>query len=200
MKVYNKINDDILHEIVDVLNKDGLIIIPTDTVYGVACNIFSDKAIEKIYNLKKRSINKPIGILTDSEEKLSMVVDELNDLEKKLMNEYFPGALTIICKKKKNISDLLTANKDTIGIRIPNDEMALNILKSYPYPLAVTSANISGEKTCTDIQELINIFDESIDIIIDGGKRNHLASTIVQINNDNLSVLRQGNIKIKEDL
>lgn len=196
MKVYNEINDNIIKEIVNTLECDGLIIIPTDTVYGIACNAFSDKAIEKIYNIKKRNMNKPIGILTNSEEKLLMVVDELKDIEKKLIKDYFPGQLTIICKKKQNISNILTANKETIGIRIPNDEIALKILSSYPYPLAVTSANISGEKSCIDIGELIKTFKDSVDIVIDGGKRDNLASTIIQVENNKISIIRQGNIQI----
>ena len=100
MKIYNSINDSILNEINDVLDKDGLIIFPTDTVYGIACNAFSDIAIKKLFLAKNRSFDKPIGVLTDSVDKIDMIVKNISDLEKELVSKYFPGNLTIIFDKK----------------------------------------------------------------------------------------------------
>ena len=175
MKIYKSINDKIINEIVDVLNSDGLIIFPTDTVYGIACNAFSDKALIKLFNAKKRSFDKPINVLTNSIDKI----------------------LTIILNKKKGISNILTANKNTIGVRIPNNEVALKILSNYPYPLAVTSANISGFNVGTKLDDLIDIFKDKVDVIIDGGILKSIPSTIVRIENNNINILRQGNLKIE---
>lgn len=196
MKIYNRIDNTIIKEIKAILDNDGLIIIPTDTVYGIACNAFSDYAIEKLFQVKKRDRNKPINVLSDSIEKLKIVVKEFNEVENKLIKKFFPGALTIICQKRDNISNLLTANLKTIGIRIPNNDIALKILASYPYPLAVTSANISGEKTDTNIKELISDFADNVDIFIDGGYISNLASTIVKTDNNYITVLRQGDVVI----
>ena len=196
MKIYNQIDNKIIEEIKSILDNDGLIIIPTDTVYGIACNAFSDKAINKLFKVKQRDKNKPINVLSNSIEKLKMVVKDFNYIENKLIKKYFPGALTIICQKKENVSSVLTANLKTIGIRIPNNDITLNILAGYPYPLAVTSANISGEKTDTNIQEILNDFKDNIDIFIDGGDINNLASTIVKIDNNQIIVLRQGDIVV----
>lgn len=197
MKIYKSINDKIINEIVDVLNSDGLIIFPTDTVYGIACNAFSDKALIKLFNAKKRSFDKPINVLTNSIDKINLVVDSINDIERELINKYLPGDLTIILNKKKGISNILTANKNTIGVRIPNNEVALKILSNYPYPLAVTSANISGFNVGTKLDDLIDIFKDKVDVIIDGGILKSIPSTIVRIENNNINILRQGNLKIE---
>lgn len=114
------------------------------------------------------------------------------------MDNYFPGNLTIIFDKKINVSNLLTANKPTIGVRIPNNEIALKILSVYPYPLATTSANISGEETGIEVKDFIYDFKDKVDIIIDGGKTNSIPSTIVRVENSKINVLREGSLKIDE--
>ena len=188
MKIYKEINNKILKEIVDVLDRDGLIIFPTDTVYGIACNAFSEEAIKKLFKAKQRSFDKPINV----------VVEEINNKEKELINKYFPGNLTIIFNKKKEVSNLLTANKPTIGVRIPDNKIALAILKSYPYPLATTSANISGNETGTKVEDFIDSFKETVDIVIDQGESKDLPSTIVRVENNEIIVLREGSLKIKK--
>ncbi len=198
MKVYKDINNNILKEIVNVLDNDGLIIFPTDTVYGIACNAFSENAIKKLFKAKERSFDKPINVLVDSKEKIDLVVKNINSIEKELINKYFPGNLTIIFDKKKEVSNLLTANKPTIGVRIPNNKVALSILKSYPYPLATTSANISGKETGTRVEDFIDSFKDTVDIVIDQGLSNDIPSTIVRVENNEIKVLREGSLKIKK--
>lgn len=196
MKIYNSINDSILNEINDVLDKDGLIIFPTDTVYGIACNAFSEIAIKKLFLAKNRSFDKPIGVLTDSNEKINMIVKNINEKEKELIDKYLPGNLTIIFDKKENVSNLLTSNKSTIGVRIPNNEIALQILRNYKYPLATTSVNLAGKKEGTEVSDFIDEFKDKVDIIIDGGKTNEIPSTIVRVENDKINILREGSLKI----
>lgn len=196
MKIYNSINDSILNEINDVLDKDGLIIFPTDTVYGIACNAFSEIAIKKLFLAKNRSFDKPIGVLTDSVDKIDMIVKNISDLERELISKYFPGNLTIIFDKKETVSNLLTANKSTIGVRIPNNEIALQILRNYKYPLATTSVNLASKKEGTEVSDFIDEFKDKVDIIIDGGKTNEIPSTIVRVENDKINILREGSLKI----
>ncbi len=198
MKIYKSIDNSIIKKINKVLDNDGLIIFPTDTVYGIACNSYSEKAIKKIFDAKKRSYDNPIGVLTDSISKINLVVEEINETEEKLINKYFPGNLTIIFKKKKNVSNLLTANKDTIGVRIPNNDIALKILSNYKYPLATTSVNISNKEAGTELNDFIDEFKDKVEIIIDGGKSNDIPSTIVKVDNNNISVIRKGSLRIDE--
>ncbi len=197
MKIYDEINENVLNELVDILNNDGLIIFPTDTVYGIACNSFSDKAIKKLYLAKNRSFDKPIGVLTDSMSKINLVVENISSVEKELIDKYFPGNLTIIFNKKKSVSDLLTSGNSTIGVRIPNNEIALSILKSYPYPLATTSVNLAGKKDGTRVSDFISDFKDKVDIIIDGGITKEVPSTIVRVENDKLNIIRQGDFIVK---
>ena len=108
-----------------------------------------------------------------------------------------PGALTIILNKKNNVSNVLTSNLDTVGVRIPNNEIALRILGKLDYPLATTSANISGMEAAVKIDDIIQVFNNKVDIIVDGGITDlKKSSTIVKIENNEIKVLREGTIKI----
>ncbi len=194
----DEIDEEELQKVIKVLNNDGVIIFPTDTVYGLACNAFSDRAINKIFDMKKRARYKPICVLTDSVDKINKVATTTK-LEEKLIDKYMPGALTIILNKKDKVSDLLTAGLDTIGVRIPDNNIALKILENFPYPLATTSANESGEEAGVDINDFITYFDGKVDIIIDGGKTKlQKASTIIKVEDDDIKVIREGNLKIEE--
>lgn len=196
MKIYNYIDKKILEEIVNVLDNDGLIIFPTDTVYGIACNSFSESAIKKIYSAKKRSLDKPICVLTNSIDKINMVVNNISSKEKELIDKYMPGNLTIVFNKKNIVPDILTTNKNTIGVRIPNNDIALKILSSYPNPLAVTSVNISGNKCGTSLNDFVDEFSDKVDIIIDSGICNDTPSTIIKVIDNEIEILRHGSLNI----
>jgi L-threonylcarbamoyladenylate synthase len=197
MKYIKDLGEENINYIVDILNKDGVIIIPTDTVYGLACNAFSDKAIEKLFAFKKRDKDKPINVLTNSIDKIKKVTKDINDKEFELMTKYFPGDLTIILNKQEHISNLLTANLSTIGVRIPNNKIALKILEAYPNPLAVTSVNISGTSPGLEVNDFINEF-KNVEIIVDGGRSKiGKPSTIIRVENNKIKVLRQGNLIVE---
>lgn len=195
----NKINDEELAQVIETINNNGLVIFPTDTVYGLACNCFSKEAINKIFEIKKRDKGKPINLLTNSVEKIHMVTDNISEKELKLIKKYMPGALTIIFNKNNMTPDILTSGLKTIGVRIPNNEIALKILEKIEYPLATTSANLSGEDAGTEIDNFKNIFNGKVDIIIDGGESDlKKASTIIRVEDDKIITLREGNIKITD--
>ena len=202
MKVFywkNKINEDELQEVINVIKKGGIIAFPTDTVYGLACDCFNSEAIKKIFRIKERPAYKPINVLTDSVEKMYKVVDSINNKELELIGKYMPGDLTIILNKNEKVPSILTAGIDTIGVRIPNNAIALKILESSKNPLAVTSANKSGKSSGLEVADFINTFKDDIDIIIDGGKTpTVVASTIIKVVDGKIKVLRQGNINIEE--
>ena len=110
-----------------------------------------------------------------------------------------PGALTIILDKKENVSNVLTSNLSTIGVRIPNNEIALKILKNVENPIATTSANISGNQAGVEINDFINTFKNKVDIIIDGGETDlKISSTIIKLNENKIDILREGTVKIEE--
>ena len=193
------INEEELKRVVNILDNDGIIVFPTDTVYGIGCNCFSTKAIKKIFIYKNRPNNKPINVLTNNYRKILSVAKEIKPKEKELINKYMPGALTIILKKNEAVPSLLTANLDTVGVRIPSNSIALKILESINYPLATTSANISGEESGIKLADFEVNFADKVDAIIDGGESElKVSSTIVQVDDkDNIKILRQGTLKIK---
>ena len=154
--------------------------------------------MKKLFAFKNRPLSKPINVLTDSLEKIETVAKELKPKEKELIEKYLPGDLTIIVDKKENVPDLLTANLNTVGVRIPNHEMALKILESYPYPLATTSVNLAGESPGIEVEDFLEEFKDKVDIIVDGGKSPiGVASTIVRVENDEIKILREGNLKVE---
>ena len=198
MKYIKELNKDNLKEIIEVLDNDGVIIFPTDTVYGIGCNQFSIKALNKLFEFKQRDYTKPINVLTDSIDKIKLVSTNISSKEMEIMNKYFPSDLTIILNKKDNVPDILTANLNTIGVRIPNSDIALTILKEYKYPIATTSVNISGEKPSLEVKDFYDDFKDKVDIIVEGGKSKiGIPSTIIKIENNNVNVLRQGNLKVE---
>lgn len=196
----NNVDESELNKIKEILDNDGVIIFPTDTVYGIACNCFSEKAIKKVFDIKKRPENKPINVLSNNLDKIKLVSKNINEKEKFLIDKYMPGALTIILDKNEKVPDILTAGLDTIGVRIPKNNISLRILENVSYPLATTSANISGDSAGIKITDFLKEFDGVVDAIIDGGETDlKVASTIVRVESDNkLKIIREGTLKIKE--
>lgn len=188
-----------LQEVVKCLDEGGIIIFPTDTVYGIACNAYEEESIKEIFEMKHRDYTKPINVLTDSVEKIKEIA-KLSKKEQELVEKYMPGALTTILDKKESLPSILTANLDTVGVRIPNHEIALRILNSVNYPLATTSANSSGEKDGVKIEDFIEEFKGKVDYIIDGGPTKiQVASTIIRVEEEAIKILREGSIKIEEN-
>ena len=196
----NNVDESELNKIKEILDNDGVIIFPTDTVYGIACNCFSEKAIKKVFDIKKRPENKPINVLSNNLDKIKLVSKNISEKEEFLINKYMTGALTIILDKNEKVSDILTAGLDTIGVRIPKNNISLRILENVSYPLATTSANISGDSAGIKITDFLKEFDGVVDAIIDGGETDlKVASTIVRVESDNkLKIIREGTLKIKE--
>ncbi|MGL5902810.1 MAG: L-threonylcarbamoyladenylate synthase [Cetobacterium sp.] len=182
-----------------ILNEDGIIIYPTDTVYGVGAKIDSLKGLKKIYDAKERAFSSPlIALLSKVEylETISNVDKKTKQIVDKLANKFWPGALTIILNKKDNVPDIMVSSGKTIGIRIPALKLAQEIIESVGGILATTSANISGEKTPKSYEELDSNFKNRADIVIAGGKSMlGIESTILDLTTDTPLIIREGAIK-----
>lgn len=174
-----------------VIMNGGIIALPTDTVYGLAADPFNRKAIEKLYKIKTRSDNKPIALLVSSKNAVSKFAKTIPPLAKKLMDKNWPGALTIIFDKKSTVPDRLTAGMPSIAIRMPDNKIALSLIKACGGALAVTSANVSGEKPAVNASEVSDI--DGIDLLVDGGKcKIGKASSVVMVKGNSVEVLRKG--------
>lgn len=196
----NVIKNNELDEVVDIIKRDGIIVFPTETVYGIGGNALSESVIKKIYNIKKRPQEKALNILVKNKEEIEKYAYISNELEEKIIDSFMPGPITIILKKKKSqISDLLTANNDTIGIRIPDNNIVKRILEECNLPLAVPSANISGKPSSIRLEEIKPDFDNKVEAFIDGGIcAEKIPSTIVKVIDGKVKILREGVISIED--
>lgn len=186
-----------MKEIVKVIRDGGIVIMPTDTIYGIIADATNEDAIRRVYDIKKRDGNKPILMLVNSYEMLDKYVMNVNDIERKLMDNIWPGPLTMILKKK-NVSDLLTGGLDTVGIRYPDNKMLIDIMNEIDVPLLSTSVNVSGEKSATNIEYINEDILSNVDYVFDDGECNGVASTIVVVEDKEVKVLREGSIKLSE--
>lgn len=178
------------------LNKNldnKVIIFPTDTVYGIGCKYQDITSVKKIYDIKNRDYSRPMAILCYSLEQVKQVVAKDVRFDEKL-TKYWPGKLTLIFKKNPSISDIITAGKATVGVRIPNNSIALNLLQKHG-PMVVTSLNESNEPAITKFKDALN-YQSKVDYIIEGGDLHNKPSTVYDTINK--KVLRQGDIKISE--
>ena len=183
------------------LKKGELIIYPTDTVYGVG-GVLKEDTLKKIYEAKTRSFSSPLIALINSLDKvdeIAIISDEHREKINKLIERFWPGGLTIILKKRENVPAIMVSNGETVGVRMPNHKLALDIIESAGGILATTSANISGEATPSSFVEISPIFKERVDIVIDGGKCPiGTASTIIDMSKSKISILREGSISKEE--
>lgn len=181
------------------LINDGVIIYPTDTVYGVGASIDSLKGLCKIYEIKERDFKSPlIALLSKVEyvEKIAIIDEEKKIIIEKLANKFWPGALTIILNKKETVPDIIVSGGKTIGVRIPDLKLAQEIIERIGGILPTTSANISGEKTPRSFEELSEEFKKRVDIVVDGGKSPlGMESTILDLTKTFPKILREGAIK-----
>ncbi|MGL5413888.1 MAG: L-threonylcarbamoyladenylate synthase [Cetobacterium sp.] len=198
-RIVFKENNIDLEVIKNKLNNDGIIIYPTDTVYGVGASINSLKGLQKIYEAKERNFSSPlIALLSKVEyiEKIAIIDEEKKIIIEKLAGEFWPGALTIILNKKDNVPGIMVSNGETVGVRIPALKLAQDIIESVGGVLPTTSANISGEKTPRSFEELDEKFKERVEVIVDGGKSPlGIESTILDLTKTLPKILREGAIK-----
>ena len=192
---YNK-ND--LSEAVNIIKNGGIIIYPTDTLYGIGCNPFDPSAIRKLNKLKKRS-NKPLPVLCSDLNHAENLV-YLGELGKKLASRFWPGGLTIIAKNMMdNLPMELIGNSGGVGVRIPNHEGALKIISCCGGKLVATSANISGRETAQTPEEIRCIFEDKFDVLIYGDyKPSGVQSTVVDVVNGTARIIREGIVSTKE--
>lgn len=192
-KIYNENEID---ELVYILKNDGVISVPTDTVYGLCGKIGSKKAHEKLLEIKERAINKAFPIMCADERQVREIgiVDE--NVEK-LISTFMPGPITLILEKNENLDDYITNGKDTIAVRIATTKALVELIRKVGTPIFMTSANKSGEPECKNIAEI-----EKLSPLLDGilyGKYSFgKASTIVDCRFGEIKIIRKGPISEKE--
>lgn len=184
-----------LKEAADLIKNGGLVLFPTETVYGLGTNGLDENAIKKIYIAKGRNQGNPINLLVNDMEMVNLIARNISKLEYKLMETFFPGPFTIILNKKDIVPDVLTANQDTVGVRMPSGIIAKKLVELACIPIAAPSANLSGKPSGTNFDDLYHDFKDKVDFMIDDGNSTiGIESTIVRVIDGIPHILRPGSI------
>ena len=190
--VYNGVMYDVVKKAVSALENDGVIIHPTDTCYGFAASIFSEKGVARLYDIKQMPETKPIAILVGSLEQ-AREFGIFNEVAEKLVKKHWPGALTMIVKRSEKLPQHINPGNETIGIRFLHHELTEAIIRELGHPIVTTSANKSGEPEAYSFAML----KVSADFVIDGGALPHVkASTVVDCSQGTAIVIRKGPVDI----
>ena len=181
---------DLISQAVRVLQRDGLVVYPTETIYGLGGDALSENAIQKVYEAKQRPLSQPISVAVSDRDMLGAIAVVPADAEE-FLERFLPGPVTVVLKAKSYLPSILTGGTDMIGIRIPAHETALSIISAFDGPITATSANFHGEK------DPVVPGDVHVphDLLIDGGRLPGTPSTVVDL--VNRRVLRAG-AKIEE--
>ncbi|MBW6408904.1 L-threonylcarbamoyladenylate synthase [Clostridium weizhouense] len=197
--VVNNIFDDQekIKEAAEVIKEGGIVAFPTETVYGLGADALNEESVKKIFIAKGRPQDNPL-IVHVASKNIDSLVESIPEVAQKLMDKFWPGPLTIILKKKDIIPNMTSANLDSIGIRMPNDEIALKLIELSETVIAAPSANISGRPSPTDVQRCIEDLDGKVDCIVGGHKSIiGVESTIVDCTVNPPLVLRPGGITLE---
>lgn len=184
---------DILVNIANLLKKGGIIIYPTETLYGLGCDALNEEAVKKVFKLKGRDFKKPLPVIIHNLSLLKEIVEEITPLGKSLIDRFWPGPLTLIFKASAKVPDILTAGTKKIGVRISSNKLATDIVSFLSSPISATSANFSDDKASNRIDEIPEKLKKEVDIVIDYGKLSqNLGSTIVDVSENKIKIIREG--------
>ncbi len=184
---------------VKILNKGGIIVFPTDTAFGIGCRIDSQKAIERLFQIRKRPTNMAAPVLVSSLQMAKKYWEaDTQEVEEKLISRYWPGALTIVLAANKSlVPDLVRGGGETVGIRMPQYNQILEVIEKVGVPILAPSANIHGEQTPYSKNMLNKYIVQSVDLVLDGKCTLKNASTVVDCTQKPWKVLRYGALDIK---
>ena len=187
-----------LSKAVELLNNEELVAIPTETVYGLAGNIFSEKAVKAIFETKERPFFNPLIVHIPNIDYLETIVEAVPEKAKLLAEAFWPGPITLVLKKKSIIPDLITGGKDTVAVRIPNHPLTLDLLSKLDFPLAAPSANPFNRISPTKAEHVESYFKDKIKMVLDGGAcKSGIESTIIGFENGEPIIYRLGSTSIE---
>ena len=193
-------NYEKIKEPAQAIKQGNLVLFPTETVYGIGANALDEKAVKKIYEAKGRASDNPLIAHISNLEMLKKLVTEIGKTEKKLIEKFWPGPLTIIFNKSNIVPNIITAGLETVAIRMPSNEIAKRLIEYSGVPIAAPSANISGKPSGTVVEDILEELDGKVEYIIDGGMVDiGLESTVIRVIDGKVHILRPGKIT-KEDI
>lgn len=185
----DEIDGNIIDEAIDVLAHGGIVLYPTDTVYGLGANIFDARAVKRVFEIKQRSPLKPLSILVSDVGAIDLVA-KVSLSQKELINAHLPGPYTFILEKRKIVPRVVTSGSKYVGVRVPDNQIACRLASIFP--ITTTSANLSDEDVLSNPDEILDQLGCDVDLVIDVGdlKSNH-ASKIVDLTRRNPKIIRK---------
>ena len=190
---------EIFDRVISILNRGGLIALPTDTVYGLAVDPWNGEAVSKLFKVKSRSGLKSIPVLLRGEAAINEVAVEVPERVRTIAEKFWPGPLTIVVRRKSELPSEISAT-DTIGVRVPDHKFANTLLRMYG-PIAATSANLSGQPAASSAEQVVSSLSGMIDLIVDGGESaGGVSSTVVDFTANAPELLREGPISLESVL
>ena len=182
----------------ELAKKGGLVAFPTETVYGLGTNAFKEDAVRRLFEVKRRPPDNPVSVLVSDFESVERLA-EINEVASKLMEEFFPGPLTVVMKAKSEVPEIVTAGTGRVAVRMPDHPIALKIVEFAEVPLATPSANVSGRPSPTKAEHVLQDFEGKIDLLIDGGETGiGIESTVVDTTTYPPKILRLGAIAVED--
>lgn len=193
----NSPNPNAVEIAAEIIRNHGVVVVPTETVYGLVCSVFDSQAINKIYEIKGRTFTKPLPVFFKDIEQIKHVV-RVNCIPQtgmKLFETFSPGPLTVVLKCGTNFPESVTGESETVGIRIPRSSLILDIINQIGQPLASTSANLSDKPSHIDSKEVISELGDKVDLVLDSGIcGSGKPSTVVDLTGEQPKILRTGEI------
>jgi tRNA threonylcarbamoyl adenosine modification protein (Sua5/YciO/YrdC/YwlC family) len=181
----------LIDKTVEVLKEGGVIAYPTDTIYGFGCDMYNKKAIQRIYQIKKRDLKKPFSFICSDLKNISLYAQVTNQAYK-IMKRWLPGPYTFILLGTKLVPKIMLTKRKTVGIRVPNNNISLALVKGLGNPIISTSVGFSGGEILSDPSFIGETFGSQIDLTIDGGLLANRPSTIISLIDDKIEVVREG--------
>ncbi len=181
----------LVRRVVEALAQGAVISYPTDTVYGIGCDIFSKSGIERIYQLKDRSRKKPLSFICSDLKDISRYA-QVSDTAYRIMRKHLPGPYTFILEATKEVPRIMMSKRRTVGIRVPDNPICLALVEELMHPIITTSANVSDMSPICDPREIDQKMGKVLDLVVDGGALPNVPSTVIDLSSETPYVIREG--------
>lgn len=199
LNMKENINLDEINYASNLIINGKLVIFPTETVYGIGANGLDEEAVRNIFIAKGRAQDNPLILHVSDISMIERIAKNINNIERKLIDIFFPGPLTIVLERREIVPDVVTGGLNTVGIRMPSNKIANLLIKHANTPIAAPSANVSGRPSGTNINDIIDELGEKVSCIIDGGDTDiGVESTVIRVINNKIKILRPGKITIED--
>ncbi|QZA58818.1 L-threonylcarbamoyladenylate synthase [Candidatus Rhabdochlamydia porcellionis] len=193
------LNSNRLYKAASLLHQGQLVAIPTETVYGLAALVSSESALSSIFAVKKRPIDNPLIVHVANLKQIDQIALPPSELFFQLAEAFFPGPLTMVIPRRRDLSPLISAGLESVAVRMPSHPIAIDLIQMLKAPIVAPSANLSGRPSATDAQHVLDDFDQKISAIVDGGRTNlGIESTVISLLSNPPVILRPGSITKQE--